>query len=50
VHRFGELTPARRAELLGALQEVITLMEADDLVAAPVLSPGVELVGDHDND
>jgi DNA-binding MarR family transcriptional regulator len=50
VHRFGELTSARRAELLGALQEVITLMEADDVVAAPVLSPGVELVGDHDND
>lgn len=48
VQRFGELTPARRAELLGALHEVITLMEADELLAAPVLSPGVELVGENE--
>ena len=48
VQRFGELSPTRRAELLGALHEVLTLMEADDLVAAPVLSPGVELVGENE--
>lgn len=48
VQRFAELSSARRAELLGALQEVITLMEAEDLVAAPVLSPGVEIIGEHE--
>lgn len=50
ITRFAELTEQRRGELLGALQQVITLMEADDLQAAPVLAPGLDVVGDHEGD
>lgn len=45
---FAELAPERRDAILSALREVITLMEADQLEAAPVLMPGVDVRDDED--
>ena len=40
VQRFSTLPPARRSALAKALSEIVNLLEADSLDAAPVLAPG----------
>lgn len=42
VERLNDLAPARRAEILGALEELVSMLEATDLEAAPVLMPEVD--------
>ena len=43
VERLGKLEPHRAQVLLDALHEVVQLMEADDLDASPMLTPGEDL-------
>ncbi len=39
VEQLAELAPGRRAEILSVLQDVVELMGAGDLDAAPILTP-----------
>ncbi|MFT4569428.1 MAG: DNA-binding MarR family transcriptional regulator [Hyphomicrobiaceae bacterium] len=41
--RLSSLPEIRRRELLGALNEIGAMMDADDLVAAPILTEGSDL-------
>jgi DNA-binding MarR family transcriptional regulator len=42
VNRVLALAPQKQKQLLGSLREVVEMMEATDMDAAPVLEPGVE--------
>ena len=43
VERLGKLDPRRAEQLLDALHKVVELMEADELDASPMLTPGEDL-------
>ncbi len=41
--RFDALSESRRASIISALTDVIEMMEAEELDAAPVLAPGLDV-------
>ena len=43
VSRLAALAPADQERLLSALEQVVELMEAEDMDAAPILAPGVDM-------
>lgn len=45
VHRLLALDPAERQSLLGALERITELMDAENLDAAPMLAPGDDIKG-----
>ncbi|MCA9493139.1 MAG: winged helix-turn-helix transcriptional regulator [Myxococcales bacterium] len=46
VRRLGQLDHAERRQLLGALERVVTLLDAEALDAAPMLVPGESVTSD----
>lgn len=46
IHRLLGLPEQERFQLLGALQRITELMEADELDAAPILTPGANVQSD----